>query len=149
VLKCLVPSVVRKTHDWRHHVDSLVELFKEDLPSPLSLSSELHICSIKFTNCDQSKLPSIPLQALNQCDKEAFPNFFRPLKIAATLPMTTCEAERHVSALRRLKMCLRTTILEDCLNVLALLRIHRKVNIDLDFAVDEFARSNNPRFVLK
>jgi len=36
---CLVPSVMRKTHELRHHVDSLVELFKEGLPSPLLVSS--------------------------------------------------------------------------------------------------------------
>ena len=69
---CLVPSVMRKTHDWRHHVDSLVELFKEDLPSPLSVPSELHTWSIKFTNWDQSTVPSSPLQALIQCDKRYF-----------------------------------------------------------------------------
>jgi len=60
---CLVPSVMRKTHDRRHHVDNQVELF-EDLPSPLSVPSELPMWSIEFTNYDQSKLPSSPLQAL-------------------------------------------------------------------------------------
>jgi len=113
---CLVPSALRKTHNWGHHVDSLVELFNEYLPSPLSLPSDLHMWSIKFTNCDQSKLPSSPPQALIQCDEEVFPNIFRLLKIVATLPMTTCEAERSFSALRRLKMFLRTTASEDCLN---------------------------------
>jgi len=49
---------------------SLVELFKADLPSP-SVASELRTWSIKFTNCDQTKLPSSPLQALIQCDEEA------------------------------------------------------------------------------
>jgi len=36
-------------------------------------------------------------------------------------------------------MLLGTTTLEDRLNELALLHIHRKVSIDLEFAVDEFA----------
>jgi len=89
---CLVPSVMRKTHDWRHHVESLVELLKEDLSSSLSIPLELYISSTKFTNCDQSKLPSSPLQALIQCDEEVFCNIFRLLKIAAALPLTTCEA---------------------------------------------------------
>jgi len=78
---CLVPSVMRKTHDWRHHVDSLVELFKEDLPSPLSVPSELHTWSIKFTNWDQSTVPSSPLQALIQCDKRYFLTSSRSWKL--------------------------------------------------------------------
>jgi len=86
---CLVSSVMRKTHDWRHHVDSLVELFKEDLPSPLSVPSELHMWSIKFTNCCQSKLPSSPLQALIQCDEKALPNIFRLLRIVANTNTTS------------------------------------------------------------
>jgi len=77
-----------KTHDWRHHVDSLVELFKEDLPSALSLPSELHVWSVKFTNCDQSKLSSSLLEALIHCDEQVFPNIDKLPKIVATLPVT-------------------------------------------------------------
>ena len=137
--------MMRKTHDWRHHIDSPIELFKEDLPSALSVPyvvSEVHqLRPVEAAN--------IPLQALIQCDEKFFPNIFRLLKIVVALPMTTCEAERHFSALRRLKIFLRTETLEDHLNGLALLRIHRKVNKHLDFAVDEFARRYNCRFVLR
>ena len=62
-----------------------------------------------FTNCDQSKLPSILLQVLIQWGDEVFPNIFRLLKMIAALPMTTCEAKRSFSALHGLKMFLRTT----------------------------------------
>jgi len=34
---CLVPSVMRKSHDWRHHVEGLVKLLKENLSSLLSI----------------------------------------------------------------------------------------------------------------
>jgi len=142
--------MLSKTNDWRHHVDSLVELFKEDLPSPLSAPSELHMWSFMFTNCDQSMPPNSPLQALIQCDYEIVPNIFRLLKIVATVPMTTCDAERSFLGLGRLKMFIRTdrtTTREDRLNELALLHIHRNVNTDLYVAVDEFARRHNRRVV--
>ena len=103
----------------------------------------------QFTSCDQSKLPSSPLQVPSQCDEEVFPNIFRLLKIVATLPVTTCQPERSFSALRRLKKFLRTTTREDRFNGVASIHIQRKVNIVLNFVMEEFARRQNRRWVLQ
>ena len=43
---------------------------------------------------------------------------------AMVLPVTSCEAERSFSALRRIKSYLRTTMKQKRLNGLALLNIH-------------------------
>ena len=40
------------------------------------------------------KRPTTLASAIKQCDKERFPNFFTLLKIACTLPVTSCECER-------------------------------------------------------
>ena len=56
-----------------------------------------------------------------------FPELLKVLKILATMPVTSCEAERSFSTLKRLKTYLRSTMGEDRLNSLAVLNIHRGV----------------------
>ena len=67
------------------------------------------------------------------------------LTIVATLPVTSCSCERSCSTLRRLKTVNRTTVLEERLNGLALLYVHRQVPVDLDVAVDQFANAKPRR----
>ena len=55
-----------------------------------------------------------------------FPELLKVLKILATMPVTSCEAEQSFS-LKRLKTYLRSTMGEDRLNSLAVLNIHRGV----------------------
>ena len=55
-----------------------------------------------------------------------FPELLNVLKILATMPVTSCEAERSFS-LKRLKTYLRSMMGEDRLNSLAVLNIHRGV----------------------
>ena len=61
-----------------------------------------------------------------------FPNIHTLLKITATQPVTSCECERSISKLRLLKSVIRTTMTEDSLNGLALLSVHRDLNLNLD-----------------
>ena len=62
------------------------------------------------------------------------------LKIFSTLPITTCECERNVSALRRLKTYLPCTMSQTRLTGLALLHIQYNMDIDFDFDFDEIIR---------
>ena len=93
---------------------------------------------------EQDQLPDSPINALNECDSRLFPNISTLLRILSTIPVTSCEAERSFSALRRIKPFLRTTMAEDRLNGLTLLHIHRNISINVDDAVDQFA-GKHPR----
>ena len=62
------------------------------------------------------------------------------LILVSTIPVTSCEAECTFSALRRLKPFLKTTMGENRLSSLTLLHVHRNVAIDLEYAVDRYAR---------
>ena len=73
-----------------------------------------------------------------------FPELLKVLKIFSTLPVTSCEAERSFSTLKRLKTFLRSTMGEDRLNSLAVLNIHRDIcNIvmeeDIEKLVNKFS----------
>ena len=57
-------------------------------------------------------------------------------------PLTSCEAERSISGIRRLKTYLRCTMKEDRLNGLALLMEHRSIRISIK---DVFANTQQRR----
>ncbi|XP_046862975.1 uncharacterized protein LOC124456622 [Xenia sp. Carnegie-2017] len=56
-----------------------------------------------------------------------------------TLPITSCECERSISALRNLKTYQRSTMVEERLNGLALMRIHPEIIPDIERLINMFA----------
>lgn len=58
--------------------------------------------------------------------------FNKLLKIILTVPVSSCTAEKSLSALRRLKSFLRSTMTQNRLNDIALLHVHRNENIDIE-----------------
>ena len=71
-----------------------------------------------------------------------YPNIEALLKILATLPVTTCTAERSFNALKHLKSYLRSTMTEKRLNRLAALYIHKDIALNKEAVIDEFSRGN-------
>ena len=74
------------------------------------------------------------------------PEFAKVLKIYAVLPISSCEAERSFSALRRLKTYLRSSMGQNRLTSLALMHIERNIvnNVlkeDMSQLIDTFARN--------
>lgn len=61
------------------------------------------------------------------------------LKILLTLPVTVASAERSFSVLKRLKTWLRANMSQDRLCGLALMYMHRDVEINIDNILNRFA----------
>ena len=61
-------------------------------------------------------------------------------------PLTSCEAERSISGLRRLTTYLRSTMTGERMNglILALLAVHRCISVSVKETIDAFA-SKQPR----
>ena len=70
--------------------------------------------------------------ALKACDPDDFPNLYISLKIAATLPVTSCECECSINTMRRLNNYIRCTMGESGLSLLAIMHIKYDMPIDLD-----------------
>ena len=64
------------------------------------------------------------------------------LRILGRLPITSCECERSISALRNLKNYQRSTMVEERLNGLAMMRIHTEVVPDVEKVIGKFAHGN-------
>ena len=82
-----------------------------------------------------------PLKALNSTDGDFYPNI---KQIIFTLSVTSAECEHSVSRLRYL----RSTMLEERLNGLALMYVHRYIACSPEAVVDVFARLRPRRLEL-
>ena len=71
-----------------------------DLPSPELIPQELLRWKMKWKSIPRDKVPMSCAETLRNIDPELYPNIFVLLKLAATLPVTSCECERSASSLR-------------------------------------------------
>ena len=74
------------------------------------------------------------------------PEFSKVLKIYSVLPISSCEAERSFSALKRLKTYLRSKMGQNRLSSLALMHLERNIvnsvlQEDMSKLIDKFARN--------
>ena len=97
---------------------------------------------------DMKNLPARISDTLKQTDPHIFPNIFTMLKILAVLPVTTCSCGRSISVLRRVKTYLRSTMTQERLNGLALLHIHRNIELKVSDIIDLFAQKHPRRLEL-
>ncbi len=132
-------------------VQEVGEMYKTDLPSPQLLSTEFSRWKSKFSSTrGVDEIPDTLQKALQVCDEDDFPNISVLLAIACTLPVTTCETERCNSQLKLLKTYLRSTMTEERLSSLALIKIHRDMTATLNFnqLVVDFSNKHPRRMLL-
>jgi hypothetical protein len=87
--------------------------------------------SCSENNCILERLQSTPTR---------FENVRKCLQIAATIPVTSCTAERAFSAMKILKTRLRSTMTDARLNGLALMYIHKDADLVPEEIVTAFAK---------
>lgn len=129
-------------------VEAIVNQWPNDVDaSPESFFNELKMWRRNFL--DQKNLHLIPtdfISSLNRCNEIIFPCTRKALKLFCTLPVTTATPERSFSTLRYLKTYLRSTMGADRLNGLALMYIHKNVEVKAHEVLDEM--SKKPRRLL-
>ena len=81
--------------------------------------------------------------ALKSCDADSFPNIHQLLLIA--LPITSAEAKRSFSLLRRIKTYMRSTMTEEHLFDLGVIEIHYSEQIDVDDVCRAFVQEHPRR----
>lgn len=146
----IIPSIMISISSEQLHckVQQLADLYEQDLSSPECLHSELLGWQLKWKKHSEENgeksLPSSPTSTICQTSS-MFPNVKTLLKILCTLPVTSCSAERSFSELKRIKTPFRSAMTNIRLSGLALLYIHRDININIPAAIDDFARRLNRR----
>jgi len=85
------------------------------------------------------KLPETAISAVNHCNEEVYKNVFVLLSILATLPVSTCEAERMFSKVERTLTSIRSSMGEDRLESLLLMQAFRDELPPTGAVIDKFA----------
>jgi hypothetical protein len=132
--------------DLHKHCTHFAEIFSHDGSSDVDLDdffSELKVLQVTLPDGFMSA-PEI-LQFITTVD--CYPNVSVAYQILLTVPVTVASAERSFSKLKILRNCLRTTMLQDRLNGLAMCNIEKDIlrNIDLDNVLNDFASKNARR----
>ena len=122
----------------------LLSFNSRDLPSPELIPQELLRRKIKGKSIPCDKVHMSCAETLHNIDRELYPNIFVLLKLAATLPVTSCECERSASSLQRLHSFMRACMKEKRMTALGLIHIHYDMHIDKEKVIDMFV-SQNPR----
>ena len=130
----------QKKHVWMTSFGRFSTFHEDSLPSPLSLDAEMTLWQRKWERQDPKTILTTASATLKEIDHTMYPNITECLKIFSTLPVTTGECERNVSALRRLKTYLRSTMSQTRLTGLALLHIHYNMDVDIAYSVFEIIR---------
>jgi hypothetical protein len=81
---------------------------------------------------------------------DCYPNFSIAYHILLTISVTVASAERSFSKLKLLKNCLRSTMLQERLNGLAMCSIEKDIldDINLDTIIKDFASRNAQKWFL-
>jgi hypothetical protein len=94
-------------------------------------------------------MPNNSLDKLLNCPEDIFPNIYTLLKRFSILPITTASVEKSFSTLKRIKTYLRNATSKDRLNGLALINIHRDIDLDTESILDVFANRKERRLNFK
>ena len=124
-----------------------VMLFREnDFPFPRSLGNELRRWQVMWQSAEK-ELPSNLLLALGTCDEHTFPNIHRLLLFffVCTLPISSAEAERSFSLMKRIKTCTRSAMCEERFPDLAIIAVHYPEGFEVDEMCEAFVKAHPRR----
>ena len=142
---CIIPVklllLMRKGINWKDQLKTVANFYINDLPNPLALDAELMLWST-YWETHEGPHPDNIASTLKAVSFSGFENITVILRILGTLPITSCECERSISALRTLKNYQRSTMVEDRLNGLALMKIHQEIVPDVEKVIDKFSIGN-------
>ena len=146
----LVPCIiVNNTLKLSEATEGMLFWKNDFLPFPKSLENELRRWQTMWQSAEKELprggLPSNLLLALDACDEDAFPNIHRLLLIACTLPISSAEAERSFSLMKRIKTCTRSTMSEERFSDLAVIAMHYPERFEVDEICEAFVKAHPRR----
>lgn len=123
-------------------VANFYDLDEEDLKLEKSLYQNIETA----TNTDIGSRSTTPCQIAWKMQSnglhESLPQFWKVVHVLASIPVTSCSAERSFSCLRRLKTYLRNTMGNERVSSLALINIERHFSnmIDINSVINIFGK---------
>ena len=135
----VIPSILLATDPiWKDNVREFCNHYRKDIPNYSGLPAELLLWERILKGKNDRREDSIDA-TLEQIDKDAYVNIYTILQILITIPISSASCERSISTLRNLKTYLRSAMVQDRLNGLALMHGHREMELDIEQIIDLFA----------
>ncbi|XP_060880716.1 uncharacterized protein LOC132952434 [Metopolophium dirhodum] len=75
-------------------------------------------------------------------NEEVFPNLFKIMQVAITLPLSSATCERSFSTMRRINTYVRAYMTQGRFSNLAILNIEKDIKVDTETILNTFAKSN-------
>ncbi|XP_050505348.1 52 kDa repressor of the inhibitor of the protein kinase-like [Diabrotica virgifera virgifera] len=142
-------NVSEKCLELNVRLQKVCQNFKTLLPSDseVVLEGELSIWRAKWSREKEEgmKIPNCAIEVLKCCDGDMFPTVRTLLQILITLPVSVASAERSFSSLKLVKSWLRTRMVEERLNGLCLLYIHRDIEVNVENVIERYAKGGKRR----
>jgi hypothetical protein len=127
----------------------VTEFYGDDIDSNSLLEQAIQIND--YASSKQIELNCLSDVRQLLCDNTALaalvPHVVTLMKILITVPATSCTAERSFSALKRIKTMLRSTMLQERLNAVTMLHVHKELTdaISVEDIANEFLQANVQR----
>lgn len=142
-------SLERFTLGQSDDIDKIVQFYVNDFDRERLLSDrDMFLQLMKRQNESAKSLGGI-VDFLQKFEwiRGLIPEFVRFVRLVVVIPGSSCSNERSFSVLRRLKSYMRSTMLQDRLNSIAILHIYRDMTdkIDLQKLLNEFILKNAKR----
>lgn len=156
-LNLLLPEVILKSYtsdtgDESQRLMKVVRNFINILPvkNEIIIDGEVSIWKSKWVREKEEggKIPVDVIDVLKSCDEDFYPSIRQLLQILITMPISVASAERSFSSLKLVKSWLRTRMVEERLNGLCLLFIHKDIKVDVDKVIERYAKGAKRRLQL-
>ena len=134
----------------RSSIRKLAEEYSMDMPSTFIDGSSLDAELDTWYHLMLS-LPNPPnkiQEVLKLTNSDHFPQLHLLLRLVSTFPVTSCETERSVSKLRRLKNYLRSSMGQERMSVLALIHTHYNMDINMEEVLSRFIAMHLCRIIM-
>ncbi|XP_050058793.1 52 kDa repressor of the inhibitor of the protein kinase-like [Aphis gossypii] len=131
-------------HSTSEEMNDSVQFYSRILTEPNVFKAEFSIWKSKWLK--EELRPNTAIEALDNCNILLFPNLWKFSLVLATIPMSIATPERTFSSLKGLKTYLRNSTGETRINGLALMSIHREINVDPEEVLNRFAKQ--PRRIM-
>ena len=93
-------------------------------------------------------LPQTLVETLDVANATFYTGIYVAEKTLLTYPVSACAAECSFSSMKRLKTPLRNTMTDHRLSSLAILRIHKEKEINVESVLDQFAQHKERHLAL-
>ena len=139
---------MQKYPHWKSKVREFMQKYTKDMVCIHSCDAELDLWETSWFKENITSYPGTVQGTLSNMMTGMFPNIHRVLILLGVSPVTTCSCERSISVQRRLKTYLRSTMVQDRYNALALMQIHFGMDIDHHDVLDRLNRKYPKRLLM-